>query len=364
MKKVLLCITNTIAPNVCGQSDYALRVATALTRDYGEVRFGLQIIPTGMATPPAGIRVAKWSEHLDQLIASGEPGDILLNYAPTVYSRWGYPWGLLRKLAAAKRTGRIRLFVHFHETWHGGKLRPHLAIKDRLVRATVVNLAKLADGTAVFTEAQYAKIASLQPAREVWRLPIGSAIVPGSPDEGVHSARVRSRWVVFGLSHTRLWTLKKYLTALKAFKASGVCTEVVAIGPADDAYAAEEKALAIEAFGEGFVQWRGALGGAQASGEFLSAGAALIGQNADSLSKSSSFAAMAAHAIPVICDLDRAVEDPPSRYFVPTEELRATPRFLEGADCDRRRLALHAWFSAHRSWEAVGRQFVRWMDQG
>ena len=360
--KRLLIIAPTAPPQVCGVSDYAYKVAQELTKSYDTVMLGVERLP---ATPAVGpLAVGHWSQFLAQAAAAPLASDVLLNYTPTSYARSGIPAGLLlalRRFTKARPDNRV--FVFFHETWNGSlNQRPHHILRDKATRWAMHRIGQLAQGVAVVNAEQQQKLRLLLGHDDIVLNAVGSNILPPTPDAGLTSARQPGTWLVFGLSHTRLWALTAHINLLRVMHERGVLLRIHAIGPVDTSYARQELALVTKTLGPGVLVQVGALTPAEVSAQLLSAQAALVGLNSDGLKKSGTFAAMAAHAVPIICEVDPALEQPPGALFLQPAEVLADPSLVTNAEGERRRRQLHAWFWANRSWESIGLALHQWLQ--
>ena len=358
----LLIIAPTAPPEVCGVSDYAYQTAQELTKFYDTVTLGVERLPPTPAVGP--LVVGRWSQLLAQAAADPLASDVLLNYTPTSYARSGIPAGLLRALRRfTQARPDNRVFVFFHETWNGSpNQRPHHALRSRATRWAMHRIGRLAEGVAVVNAEQQQKLRLLLERDSIGLNAVGSNILPPTPDAGLTSVRQPGTWLIFGLPHTRLWAVTEHLELLRAMHQQGVLHRIHAIGPVDATYSRQERALLTEALGPDVLVQLGALAPAEVSAQLLAAQAALVGLNADGLKKSGTFAAMAAHAVPIICEVDPALEQPPGAAFLQPAQVLADPSLVTSAEGERRRRQLHAWFWANRSWEAIGRALHEWLQ--
>ena len=358
----LLIIAPTAPPEVCGVSDYAYRTAQELTNFYPTVTLGVERLP---ATPAVGpLAVGLWTKLLAQAAAAPQASDVLLNYTPTSYAWSGIPADLMRALRRfIQARPDNRLFVFFHETWNGSpNQRPHHALRSRATRWAMHRIGRLAEGVAVVNAEQQQKLRLLLGRDSIGLNAVGSNILPPTPDAGLTSTRQPGTWLVFGLPHTRFWALRAHLDTLRALHERGVLRQIHAIGPVDTTYARQELALISKALGPGVLVQLGALAPAEVSVQLLGAEAALVGLNADGLKKSGTFAALAAHAVPVICKVNPALAQPPGAALLQPAEVLADPLLVTNAEGERRRQQLHAWFWANRSWEAIGQALHYWLQ--
>lgn len=367
----LIIIAPTAPPNICGVSDYAYRIALNLEGDYESICLGVEDLPPGSVPNGVGqeggknvLQVLHWREAIENAVKSGQAYDLLLNYTPTSYAKTGLPIALLTGLKSfQKGSPQNRIFVFFHETWNGTPhLKLHHLIRDKFIKWSSLRISRLSSGISVITEHQKAKIQSILPESRIQINQVGANIYPADRYSGLTSERRKGEWVVFGLSHTRLWALKAHQDLIRHLLASGVMKKIRSIGPSDDTFAKQEAAFINEHFGENILEQLGALSTGQVSYELLTASGSLVGQTADSLRKSGSFAAMAAHGTPVVCSAPRVLADPPGSALFQPEELLADPNIISSDEGAGRIKRLHEWFWSTRSWEAISRDVKAWME--
>jgi hypothetical protein len=360
--KNLIIIAPTAPPDICGVSDYAYQMAKELRKAYQSIAIGVEREP---AEAPAtdGIKVQPWPQLLDA--DSSQATDIFLNYTPTSYARTGWPLGLLRALQRFTQAHpQNRLFVFFHETWNGSRqLRFKQLVQQQVIRLAMRRIGRLSSGVAVVNAEQQQKLRHLLLRDNVRLNAVGSNILPPTREAGLLSERQPGSWLVFGLPHTRLWALEAHLPLLKAAHSKGQLRHLYAVGPTDTAFARQEKDLISKALGEEVLVQLGALGPAEVSAQMLNAEAALVGLNANGLKKSGTFAALAAHAVPIICEVDTQLDQPPGPAFLQPTEVLTNPALLTGPESERRRRLLHQWFWDNRSWEAIGHSLQDWLRE-
>jgi hypothetical protein len=364
LNKTLIIISPTAPPEVCGVSDYAYKVGQELIKQYDNVAIGADRLPI-VASHANELPIAHWQLLLEKASASVPGTDVLLNYTPTSFARTGLPIKLLRALRRfTQGNPHNRLFVFFHETWNDSrKLRIHQQVQQRIVRFAMSRIDQLAAGIAVINAEQQRKIESLSLRSNVRLHAVGSNILPIHHEAGLSSERQSGEWIVFGLSHTRLWSIEAHLNFLKEVYNRGLLRHIRTIGPVDTKFARQEKELVEKELGPGVLVQLGALEPAEISRELLRAEAALVGLNANGLKKSGTFAALAAHVVPIICEVDKQLESPPGEtLFQPTEVL-ADPSLFTNAEGTHRRRLLHEWFWSTRSWEAIGQSLHAWLQE-
>jgi hypothetical protein len=362
--KNLIIISPTAPPEVCGVSDYAYKVGQELVKQYDTVTIGADRLPVGTSQANE-LPIAHWQVLLDQASAASPGTDVLLNYTPTSFARTGLPIKLLKALRHFTQSNSSnRLFVFFHETWNGSPdLRLHQKLQQRIVRSAMGRVGQLADGVAVVNSEQQQKLEQLLQRNNIRIHPIGSNIVPAHREAGFLSERQPGEWLVFGLPHTRLWAIEAHLPLLKAMHSQGLLRRIQSIGPVDTKFARQEKDLVASTIGPDLLVQLGALAPDEISKQLLRAEAALVGLNSNGLKKSGTFAALAAHAVPIICEVDTQLDYPPGAALFQPNEVLANPGLLTSAEGERRRRQLHHWFWTTRSWEAIGQSLHTWLQE-
>lgn len=200
--------------------------------------------------------------------------------------------------------------------------------------------------------------------RNVRKGRIGANILPTHELDGLRSERQQGDWIVFGLAHTRLWTLKTYILFIKTMKSRGLLKRVLAIGPVNNSYSDQELKFANDHLGENVLFQLGALPAEQVSEELLRAEVALIASSPETLRKSGLFAALAAHAVPIICDVPSNLSDPPGRALFKPAELMNKSDILGSPEYEKRKKQLHHWFWRTRNWKVVELNMKSWLKEG
>lgn len=363
INRQLIIIAPTCPPGVCGVSDHAYKTALALNKYYTSVKIGVEYFPEEIVDEPLSLTTAYWWLLVEQCIKDKAPVDLLLNYTPTSYSKLGLPFNLLTALRKFKNASeKNHVFVFFHETWDGSKnLKPHHRLRNVFIKYTIRLICKLSDGITVVTNEQKQKIESITVSQKVRLSMVGANILPFDKEYGLKSARKPGEWIIFGLAHTRLWTLQQHLPLIKELYEKGVIKKIYAIGPKNNHFATQELDLSVSTFGDGFLIQMGALKHDEVSTMMLNAEAALVGQNADSLRKSGTFAALSAHAVPVICEAPLLLDEPPGYAIFRPHELINNLNIISTTEGEKRRLLLHQWFWLTRSWEAIALDMHTWI---
>lgn len=361
----LLVIAPTCPPGVCGVSDHAFSTALALKKYYLDIKIGVEYFSEQKPEKPLELSTNNWQQSITDSINDTTPTDVLLNYTPKSYSKFALPFKLLSALRKFKKASPAnRLFVYFHETWDGSKnLKPHHKLIDAFTKYTVKQLSKLADGITVVTNEQKLKLESVLVNPKVHLSMVGANILPFDKAYGLKSTRNQGEWIIFGLAHTRLWTLQQHLPLIKQLHQKGGITKIYAVGPKDNAFAENEINLANTEIGEGVLVQMGVLKPEEVSTLMFIAEAALVGQTADSLRKSGTFAALSAHAVPVICEAPLTLDEPPGYALFRPQELMDNYSLVNTAEGEKRRKLLHQWFWLTRSWEAIALDMYSWIKQ-
>ncbi|QJD80122.1 hypothetical protein [Spirosoma rhododendri] len=308
------------------------------------------------------IPVGNWA---DLLITNGTaPTDLLLHFTPASYARTGLPIRLVRAVRRFRKSNPLnRLFILVHEAWSDElAIRPHHLARNRMARWSAGRMGQLADGVTVMTIGQQTQLTQLLGGRLVVKMgTVGANVLPSEPEQGFLSQRQPGVWATFGMAHTRLWAMQAHKELLQSLFERGHLTSLLAIGPVDNTYADQEAAFAQQAFGPGKLVQLGALSPGDVSKHLLSVEAAVIRQDADSLPKSGSFASLASHGVPVICDAPDGLVQPPHGGFFLPREVMADPALLLNDEGVVRRRLLHDWFWSTRSWQTIGRDMHTWM---
>jgi hypothetical protein len=363
-KKNLLIIAPTAPPEVCGASDQAYLMGQSLS-DYFNPQIGTQRVPLNGKGFNYAIPVDRWKTLLPKATKSVKPSVVMLIYTPTSYAITGLPYQMIKELRAFKAANKEnKLFVFIHETWSGDpKLKYHHALRNNLVRWSTTQIDKIADGISVCTEEQKERIEKVL-TNQIGLAPIGANILPADKKAGLHSKRIAGEWLLFGLAHTRVWTLEAHLEALKVLYAKGILKKIISLGPIDNDYAAKEAQLVTEHLGPDVLVQRGAVKPEEVSATMLTVEAALLGQNPVSLKKSSTFMAMAAHNVPIICTVPETMKEPPAAGFFSSAEIIADPSILTSEKGAGKKSQLYDWFWQTRSWEAIGLSISEWISKG
>lgn len=361
-KRKLIVISPTIPPGICGVSDYSFLSTQQIAQFYESVGIGVADMPTLVAGSTVNVLpVSRWKEALLQ--ASSGPSDVLLHFTPTAYAQSGLSIRLINAIRRFKKANsENRFFIFFHELWSNSfKMKFHQIARNQLAKWSSHQLGELADGISVVTTGQKKDLEAVLGKVQVRLGLVGANIVPINKDAGFLSQRQPGVWALFGLAHTRLWALQAHLPMLKKLQKQGHLHHIQAIGPAANSYAHQEAGFAEAHFGKGFLRQLGTLSPAEVSAQLLTVEAAVVKQDADSLYKSGSFAALAAHGVPVICQAPVTLVNPPGQGLFQPREVEDNPGLLSNEDGEVRRHVLHDWFWSSRSWEAIGNDLYQWM---
>ncbi|MCX6216342.1 hypothetical protein [Spirosoma sp.] len=360
----LIVISPTAPPGICGVSDYSFLTTQKIAQFYESVGIGVADMPklSNEATFKA-LKVSHWQQILQEASSRSGPTDVLIHYTPTAYAQSGLSIRLIKALSRFKKAnGENRLFIFFHELWSNSfQMRFHQIARNQLAKWSSHQLGELADGISVVTTGQKKDLEAVLGHTRVRLGLVGANIVPIDKDAGFRSQRQAGLWALFGLAHTRLWALQAHLPMIKRLHQTGYLHHIQAIGPADNAYGQQEAAFAQAHFGKGFLRQLGALSAEGVSAHLLEVEAAVVKQDADSLYKSGSFAALAAHGVAVICHAPTTLVNPPGGGLFQPAEVAANPGLLSSEEGNLRRTVLHDWFLSSRSWEAIGEDISRWM---
>lgn len=357
----LIVISPETPPQICGVGDYSYQLAQQflIVDTYSNVQIAVE--KNEDKTIQTQIPVSHWSKALAKAAKSKDKFDVLLNYTPLGFSKFGYSFSFISALKKFKKANPDnRIFVLFHEVWHGGKLAMHHKIRDEFSKLSSVEICKLATGISVVTNEQKIKVEAYTQGKTILLQPVGANIYPAASINPLETHRNDGVWVVFGLSHTRLWTLQANATLIEELVKNNIVKQIRSIGPKDDGNGAAEAEFAAKHFGDGILQQLGTLPINDISGELLKAQGAFVGQTADSLTKSGTFLSMAAHGVPVVCNVTGVLTNPPSEALFKPDELLKNPQLINIEATKRTKIMLD-WYKQTRSWNAIGKSFTTWM---
>lgn len=361
----LIVISPTTSPNICGVSDYAYLTTKELAKFYISATIGVADMPQSLDDDyDESIKVQPWKNLLAG--SKNEVSDLLIHYTPTSYAWVGFPASLIREVYRfKKRNPENRVFIFCHELWSNSySMRFHQIVRNQLAKLASYQLGKIANGISTLTIGQKKDFEAILNKKTVRLGLVGANILPNINDRyiGFRQSRQPGSWAVFGLAHTRLWALQAYLPLLKKLFDLGSLKHIYAIGPADNTYAREEAAFVEANFGKGVLIQTGVLKPNEVSKQLLNIEAAVVKQDADSLYKSGSFAALAAHAVSVICEVPITLSNPPGYALFRPAEVQENPDIIRTEDGKKRREQLHHWFWSTRSWEMIGQDIHTWMS--
>lgn len=359
----LVVISPTAPPNICGVSDYSFLTAQEIIKFYRSASIGVVDVPQSSGVNDNGaLKIGPWEEMLRQ--AADGPTDLLLHYTPTSYAWTGLPISLIQAMRRFKKTNPDnRIFIFFHELWSNSlSLKFHQIARNQLAKWSSYQMGSLADGISTLTNGQKKDLEAILKKPTIQLGLVGANITPTYKEIGLRSERQTGVWAVFGLAHTRLWALQAHLPLLKNLHEQGSLVQLHSIGPADNSYAREEAQFIEENFGKNVLVQFGSLQPEEVSRQLLHVEAAIVKQDADSLYKSGSFSALAAHAVPVVCEVPTSLNNPPGKALFRPNEVQENPEIIRNEEGKKRRQQLHNWFWSTRSWEAIGQDMHTWMS--
>jgi hypothetical protein len=352
----LIVIAPTIYPEICGVSDYALNLSLALkTHFYNVVELGLERHYKNETTTLT--KVEPWEVLLKCAIQNRERVDVILNYTPRSYAHFGYSAKLisyLKKLNSVNKDNKF--FIVFHEVWNDDShLKIHHRILGKSSKLFARHLGNLSSGIIAMTDEQKVRIQEILPGVPIDSGLVGANILPHKKEDGVQASREDGVWSIFGLSHTRLWTLQKHKEFIMKMVVVGTVKEIRLIGPFNDKNGTLELDYIQKHFQNIDIKQLGSLSVEEVNNELLRTSAGLIGQTGDSIKKSGTFAALAAYGVPIICDVLEELIDPPVESLFNTNELIVDYTIFEREKIQRSKL-LHDWFWQTRSWDVIGKR--------
>lgn len=222
------------------------------------------------------------------------PAAVLLHYSGYGYQRRGLPLSLLRQLRDLRQQWRagLRLVSYFHESYADGPPWSSAFWLSGLQSRLGLQLARMSDGVCTNAQAHAAWLlqAHERLAGQVHVLPVFSAIGEPEPPaaEPLQTAREPVA-VVFGAALTRARALRTTVALAGALRWHGV-ERLLEVGPGGPA--AVPAGLP--------VQYLGRLEAPALHALLRRVHVGLIDYPASLLAKSSVFAALAAHGVPVL----------------------------------------------------------------
>lgn len=360
-KKLIVVIPN-LPPIVCGIGNYAIKLSRQLLkmRIYDEIVVGGNQAPTANPLKLANIELRQWSEVLKN---ERDNADVFLNFAPTAYSKFGLPLQLLNNLNTYKKHNpNAQISTIFHETWMDNQgLKIHHKLKNFFTKYTATKCVNLSNNVSVITDEQYGRIKNIANNKNITLQKIAPNIEPSQNIDVLNIVRETGLFINFGLAHTRLWTLEKNKDLIRKMVDAGLVSKIIGIGPVGNNYAVEEINLAKEISSKLEYIQKGALEASEVSALMLKAEGGFIGQSVDSLSKSSSFWAFAAHAIPVICPAEVDDRENLKQQLFFKNELLADISLFEISKKERAENLYKMYKSTH-SWEIIAADFKKWVN--
>jgi len=355
-----MIITPKASQSICGVNDYAFNVAEQLFKHsaYSKIIFGTER-PLGLKTSTP-FEFKHWRITTTKI---NQDTDVLINYTPLGFAKYGYPISFICFLRRLKKTSpNVRIFVLFHEIWNGSqKLKIHQKLIDQLAKKACLEIADLASGISAVTPGQKEKLEKERHCINISVQSVGANIFPPTHIDVLKTNRKPGSWIIFGLSHTRLWTLQANIKLIKELIRRGHITEIRAIGPTGDRYGKEEITYARLKLGDGFYTQLGVLSNSNISTELLSAEGAFISQTNDSIVKSGTFLSMVAHGVPIVCDIRQAIVELPSDSFFDRAELLNNYKIIK-IEAKARTEKMLNWYHKKRSWQVIGSSILSWMS--
>lgn len=354
----ILVVSPSAPPAICGVSDFSFRLADQLKRD--------RVVDLGVSKLPSKLRIdSNHFSSLTQAISTAIHSDIgtdaLLNFTPRSYNRIGLPLSLLNNLRILRRYRKdSRLFVIFHETWgDGGSI--HHQIISQLSKLTARQLIKQASSISAVTADQSARLDALCASGKTELFPISSNITPPQSSEIVKLPRDNGVWVIFGLPHSRRDALVKLRPFLISLISLGVLSKIWTIGPSEISKdVVLEREIAEYTGITDLVEPLGHLSNEEISKRLCRAKFAFTGQTGDSILKSGTFMAYAAHGLTVIgTDLNSSE---PGKYLIHPNTMISCPELKREKLIHEKAEALHHWFWSNRSWPHIGNYALEWMS--
>ncbi|WP_155989831.1 hypothetical protein RG903_02600 [Thermithiobacillus tepidarius DSM 3134] len=305
----LCVIAPRLPPAIDGVGDYCYR----LWEHWPEAAPRWQLL----VTEKAEASQADWPQVLVRGFERSEAGllsaltridsaTLVLHYVGYGYAPSGAPDWLPRALRQwkAERAER-RVVVVFHELYAVGPIWRRAFWTKRAQRRIVAELVALADRWTTSCPRYWTQLQeefAAEPRRGAL-VPVGANIVPARSVDLSRTwplaAGGRLRLVVFGLPHTRLRALATHADLVKALCERGWVESITLLGRRDSNAKTQRQMAQCQA-GIGHAGlWREAfdLPADAVSGVLLEQDLGLLGNTADTLTKSGVFAALSAHGV-------------------------------------------------------------------
>lgn len=284
-------------------------------------------------------------------------GNVLVQYSAYGFDRHGYPRRLIKALLNWKKESSGILAIMFHEIWGFWPIWNKNRALQQLHRRDLRRLLRVADAVFTSTASQAAHLGALSPRCPVQVLPVGSNIRRVRETEEKREAGLA---VLFGLQPSRLRTLGKMHSGLKALGAAGKIRKIVTAGgggsrPGDDDEAALLTGLDLT---EGFDQ-RGPLPEEKISELLLAGEFGISAQDDLSITKSGTFMAYAAHGLNVISGYAAASKPEPLSWLTSPDELL---QGITSEELEERGRKLRDWQERTAAWPEIANRVARALE--
>lgn len=347
-----------LPPAVCGVGDYTMRLMEAWN-DFPRFRFCVARGQAESAAMRPDLRISTFGctrAGLSGVLAATADSHVLLEYVPHGYDRKGCPqWisGAVRDWQKVRR-GSAKMVVMFHELWVRLPWWRPAALRQVLHRWSIRRLIRAAD--CVFTNtAGYAQwIRSLTPDRDVQVAPIGSTVVPVSPNTSV--SREAGLFVLFGRQGTRVHALRSMGASLARLHVSGRLRTLIIAGGGGGQDAQERRVLGESGLPGEVISHRGFMPADELSALLHRAEFGVSDQTWDSVSKSTTFMAYASHGLNIVSPFAGRDFRPPFDLLTSTAELESSKSAATEDALKGRSRQLVSWYRETADWPMIVRK--------
>ena len=345
----LLIISTRLPPQICGIGTFSWLLHQHWPGDTSQNRF--LVVQNSAA---AGARTNNVSAFGDNWPALGHaldqagPADVLLHYAGRGYHRYGCPTGLATVLQRWKtKFPAGRLIIFFHE------LPGRLPIFSKHYWLNIVNrgivrkLANLADLVITNTQEHVQTLEKLSRHHKIACFPVASNI---EHHGDARQQRVRSEFVIFGMSYGRWQTLRAFDNSIRSWQHDGALTKLHLIGPIDEKFDVRSEALIGNYPRPGIVIRHGEISPEQISSLLSTAQFALTTADELTWSKSTTLMAFLAHGCVTVSKSIFEFE-PLSFAITPDTATSASDALLQAkSDAGRE------WYNSNADWKVLATQ--------
>jgi hypothetical protein len=284
-------------------------------------------------------------------------GKVFVQYSAYGFSRYGYPRWLIKALLEWKRKSRGSLAVMFHEIWTFWPIWNRNQLLQQLHRHDIQRLVQVADAILTSTPDQAAHLTAFSPKSPVQLLPVGSNIDRFNDENGGVDLGLA---VIFGSQPSRIWTLSRMHSDLKALGAAKVIRKIVTVGGGQTLAGNEEEFTHLMKLDliDGFEQL-GPSTEEKISKLLRTSEFGISGQDDRSVLKSSTLMAYAVHGLNIIsCFADASKPEPLCLMVSPDELMQNVTEIELRARSER----LRQWQERTSSWPQIAHEVARILE--